>query len=126
MDETATIKELYGQQQHPLAIARGTIKTTGKAKVARISGLAMASLFYGVTPVPGQLMTAFGESGTIPAGANLTRNVAVMNPTLYFVNALKAPNIAFSADEPCGGRRPIPRASAASSRCRSGRSVRTC
>jgi hypothetical protein len=66
IDESASIKELFGQFQHPVAIARGTIKTTGKAKVARISGLAFASLFYGVVPVAGQLATAFGEAGVVP------------------------------------------------------------
>jgi len=40
IEETATVKELTGQFQRPVAIARGTIKTTGKAKVARISGIA--------------------------------------------------------------------------------------
>ena len=43
IDETATIKELTGQFQRPVAIARGSIKTTGKAKVARISGMAFAT-----------------------------------------------------------------------------------
>ncbi|MCB4802650.1 hypothetical protein QO001_002202 [Methylobacterium brachiatum] len=91
IDETATIKELYGQQQHPLAIARGTIKTTGKAKVARISGLAIASLFYGVALVPGQVMTAFGEAGTIPADkpyAVTTANAATAVDDLGVLNAL--------------------------------------
>lgn len=69
IDEAATVKELYGQYQHPLAVARGTIKTTGKAKVARISGLAFASLFYGATPVAGQLATAFAEAASVPATA---------------------------------------------------------
>ena len=72
IDETATIKELYGQFQHPVAIARGTIKTTGKAKVARISGLAFANLFYGVTPAPGQLATSFAEAGAVPAASTFT------------------------------------------------------
>lgn len=76
IDETASVKELYGQFQHPLAIARGTIKTTGKAKVARISGLVLASLFYGVTPVAGQIATAFGEAGTIPATTTYTVTAA--------------------------------------------------
>jgi hypothetical protein len=67
IEETATIKELTGQFQRPVAIARGTIKTSGKAKVARISGLAFANLFYGVTPSPGQLATSFAEAGAIPA-----------------------------------------------------------
>ena len=69
IEEAATVKELYGQFQHPVAIARGTIKTTGKAKVARISGLAFASLFYGVTPVAGQVATAFAEAAIVPAAA---------------------------------------------------------
>ncbi|WP_182180529.1 hypothetical protein [Methylobacterium radiotolerans] len=107
MDETATIKELYGQQQHPLAIARGTIKTTGKAKVARISGLAMASLFYGVTPVPGQVMTAFGESGTIPAGAPYTvsvANAATAADDLGVLNALTGLPFTKVASAPAAGQ----------------------
>ncbi|UHC14343.1 hypothetical protein LRS73_26905 [Methylobacterium currus] len=76
IDETATVKELYGQFQRPVAIARGTIKTTGKAKMARISGLAFASLFYGVTPAAGQVMTAFGEAATVPASNPYTVTVA--------------------------------------------------
>ncbi|MGH6840676.1 MAG: hypothetical protein ACREDV_01060, partial [Methylocella sp.] len=67
ISESATIKELTGQYQRPVAIARGTIKTTGKAKVARISGLAFANLFYGVTPAAGQVATSFAEAGTVAA-----------------------------------------------------------
>jgi hypothetical protein len=76
IEETATIKELHGQFQRPIVEARGTIKTTGKAKVARISGLAFAHLFYGVTPTAGQLATAFAEAGAIPASAPFTVTVA--------------------------------------------------
>ena len=72
IEEAATVKELYGQFQHPIAIARGTMKTTGKAKVARISGLAFASLFYGVTPIAGQVATAFAEAAIVPASAPYT------------------------------------------------------
>ncbi len=76
IDESATVKELYGQFQRPVAIARGTIKTTGKAKAAQISGLAFASLYYGVTPMAGQLMTAFGEAAAVPSASTYTRAVA--------------------------------------------------
>ena len=72
IEEAATVKELYGQYQYPLAVARGTIKTTGKAKVARISGLAFANLFYGTAPVAGQLATAFAEAASVPAAAPYT------------------------------------------------------
>jgi hypothetical protein len=76
IEETATIKELTGQFQRPVAIARGTIKTTGKAKVARISGMAFANLFYGVTPAAGQLATSFAEAGTVAAASPFTYAVA--------------------------------------------------
>jgi len=76
IDETASVKELMGQYQRPLAIARGTIKTTGKAKVARSSGLAFANLYYGVSPASGQLATSFAEAGTVPASSPYTVSVA--------------------------------------------------
>jgi hypothetical protein len=69
LDESAGVKELYGQYQRPLAIARGTIKTTGKAKVARISGLAFANLYYGTTPITGQTATSFAEADTVAASS---------------------------------------------------------
>ncbi|MGO9008164.1 MAG: hypothetical protein ACLQIQ_00085 [Beijerinckiaceae bacterium] len=76
LDETSSVKELYGQYQRPLAIARGTIKTTGKAKVARISGLAFANLYYGTTPAAGQTATSFAEAGTIAASSPYIVTVA--------------------------------------------------
>jgi hypothetical protein len=77
IDESAGVKELYGQFQRPIAIARGTIKTTGKAKVARISGLAFANLYYGLTPVAGQVATSFAEAGVVAAASPY--NVSVVN-----------------------------------------------
>lgn len=75
LDESASVKELYGQYQYPIAIARGTVKTSGKAKVARISGLAFANLYYGVTPVAGQTATAFAEAGAVPASSPYTLSI---------------------------------------------------
>ena len=85
IDETATIKELTGQFQRPVAIARGTIKTTGKAKVARISGLAFANLFYGVTPAAGQVATSFAEADTVAAVTPFT--VTVANAATFVADA---------------------------------------
>jgi hypothetical protein len=65
-DETTTLKELFGQNRRPVAIGAGTIKATVKAKMARISGVALASLLYGVATVAGQTATAFAEAGTVP------------------------------------------------------------
>ena len=76
IDETTELKELFGQGNRALAVGAGTIKATGKAKVARVSGLAMASLLYGVTPTTGQTATAFAEAGTVPAVSTYTVTVA--------------------------------------------------
>lgn len=65
-DETATIKELFGQYRRALAVGAGTIKTTVKAKLARISGLMLSAAYYGVALSAGQTATAIGEAGTIP------------------------------------------------------------
>src|SRR5690242_3348622 len=67
LDTQFTTKELYGQYQFPLAIARGQAKFTGKAKLAQISGLAFANFFFGTALSTGQLATSYAEAGTIPA-----------------------------------------------------------
>lgn len=65
-DETATIKTLYGQNRRAIAVGAGTIKTTFKAKIARISGLMLNAAYYGLSLVAGQTATAVAEAGTIP------------------------------------------------------------
>jgi hypothetical protein len=85
IDEQAGVKELYGQYQYPLAVARGTIKTTGKAKVARISGLAFANLYYGLVPAAGQVATSFAEAGTVAASTPYT--VSVVNAANFVDDA---------------------------------------
>jgi len=62
IEETATVKETYWPVPASRRNCRGTIKTTGKAKVARISGIAFGNLYYGVTPVAGQIATSFAEA----------------------------------------------------------------
>lgn len=61
------LKEGYGQYQMPVVIARGKGKMTFKAKALRISGLAFANFFFGISAATGQVATSFAESGTIPA-----------------------------------------------------------
>jgi hypothetical protein len=76
LDLSANTKELYGQYQYPVAVARGTTKVTGKAKAAKISGLAFANLYHGVTPTAGQTSTVIAEAGAVTtvtyAGAQTT------------------------------------------------------
>src|SRR3954451_18213324 len=60
-------KELYGQLQFPVAIARGQGKITGKAKFAQILGLLYSDFFLGVTPARGQSAVSQLEAATVPA-----------------------------------------------------------
>lgn len=62
-----TDKELYGQLQFPVAIARGQGKITGKAKFAQILGLLYSDIFFGLTPATGQFAVAQLEAATVPA-----------------------------------------------------------
>jgi len=60
-------KELYGQLQFPVAIARGQGKITGKAKFAQILGLLYSDIFFGVTPATGQFAVSQLEAAAVPA-----------------------------------------------------------
>src|SRR4051794_15274722 len=67
-----TVKELYGQYQFPVDIARGQGKITGKASFARIFGAIYGDLFFGQTPATGQLIVSENEAGTIPSISTYT------------------------------------------------------
>jgi len=67
-----TTKALYGQFNFPVAIGSGTRKLTGKAKMARISGQALGSLFFGVSPSAGSTVTQFGEAAAVPSSSPYT------------------------------------------------------
>jgi hypothetical protein len=75
VEEDAANKELYGQSQYPLVVARGTIKTTGKVKMAVVSGLAINSAMYGQSFAAGQLILAQGEAHAVPASSPFTATV---------------------------------------------------
>ena len=76
-----TTKELWGQCQFPVDIARGQGKITGKAKFARIFGAIFGDLFFGQTPVTGQLTVSENEAATVPATPAYT--VTVGNAANY-------------------------------------------
>lgn len=76
VDESRTVKTLYGQYQQPLAVGAGEIKATAKAKMGYISAAVWANIYYGVTPSVGTLSLAQNEAGTIPAATPFTITVA--------------------------------------------------
>jgi hypothetical protein len=65
-------KPLYGQYNFPVAVGAGTRKMTGKAKMARISGQALGSLFFGIAPSVGGAITQFGEAASVPGSSPYT------------------------------------------------------
>jgi len=69
-------KELWGQFQFPVDIARGQGKIAGKAKFARIFGALYGDLFFGQTPATGQLTVSENEAATVPATTPYTVTVA--------------------------------------------------
>lgn len=66
---SSDLKELYGQGQFALALARGKSKVTGKAKFAQINGALFNSLFFGAVNSPGQLVIAANEAASVPGAA---------------------------------------------------------
>jgi hypothetical protein len=79
LNVATTTKALYGQNNFPVAIGSGTRKMTGKAKLARISGQALGSLFFGVSPSIGGVQTQFGEATSVPAVSPFTYSTTFHN-----------------------------------------------
>ncbi|HVI52914.1 MAG TPA: hypothetical protein VM661_17025 [Candidatus Sulfotelmatobacter sp.] len=75
LEFSATAKQLFGQYQFPVAVARGTSKITGKAKFAQVQGRAFAELFFGSALQSGQVTTANAEAASVPAAAPYTASV---------------------------------------------------
>jgi hypothetical protein len=90
-DFSGDTKDLFGQNQFPLLIARGTIKATGKIKAATMSGLALNTILIGgawtlgtqydifstpSTPIP---TTPFQITPTIPSSGTFNADLGVIN-----------------------------------------------
>lgn len=72
-----TVKELYGQYQFPLAIARGQGKINCKSKAARINGMTMNNIFFGQGLTLATVNSAaIDEAATIPNSVAYTVTAA--------------------------------------------------
>lgn len=76
IDVDWTVKDLRGQYQMALAQARSQQAITGKMTFAAVQGRLLSDIAFGVTPVSGQLATAYAEAGTVPATTTYTVTVA--------------------------------------------------
>ena len=79
-------KALYGTQQFALAVARGTIKVTGKIKAALLSGLAWNAAFFGESAFTAgydhyYLSEAHTPSGTTQVVTNATGGIVDLGVT---------------------------------------------
>ncbi|HZT51920.1 MAG TPA: hypothetical protein VFA22_08305 [Stellaceae bacterium] len=104
LDQQFTSKALYGQNQFPLYVARGTAKFTAKATAALVSGIALNSAFFGQTMAAGQQATALSESGTVAAGALTVANHASFVADLGVVYAATGLPLAYVAGTPAAGQ----------------------
>lgn len=66
LDATFTQKELHGQNQYAVAVARAQAKISGKAKAAQFNGSLLLGFFTGSTQAAGQTLGA-QETDTIPS-----------------------------------------------------------
>ena len=69
IDISFSSKQLFGQYQFPIALARGEGKITGKAKFANIDGPLFNNCFFGQTYNPGQKMWSYNEAGSVPSSS---------------------------------------------------------
>lgn len=76
LDFNASLKELFGSHQSPIAVARGTMKINGKAKMGAFQGSVMKELFFNTTSTAGQVKIVNNEPGTVPASVSYTITVA--------------------------------------------------
>lgn len=91
VDISFTTKQLFGQNQYPLLVARGEAKATGKMKAATLSGLALNTVLLGGAWTAGTQYeaittastliptTPFQITPTVPSGGTWNADLGVVN-----------------------------------------------
>lgn len=110
VDMSFTVKELMGQFQVPVAVARAGQKITGKIKNATIVAKNFNDIFFGQTLAAGELVTVTGEGGptgtpipTTPFQITAT-NGATMSNNLGVTNAVTGVQLTRVASAPTAGQ----------------------
>lgn len=76
IDFSADVKQLFGQFQFPLDVARGKTKIEGKAATGQINASAFNTYYFGQTVTQGtELIQAVGEAHSVPAMSTYTVTV---------------------------------------------------
>lgn len=76
LDVSFNTKELFGQNQFPIKVARSQGKITGKAKFARIDGKLYNSIFFGLSTIAGGNLVVNDEAGDVPGETTYEIEVA--------------------------------------------------
>src|SRR3954469_22853031 len=66
VDFSATLKELMGQNQFAGAVARSSMKVTGKIKSAKIAASVYNDLFFGQNSATGAILQMVNEAAAVP------------------------------------------------------------
>jgi hypothetical protein len=94
-DVTFETKSLFGQNQFPLLVARGTAKCTGKIKAAAVSGQALNTLLFGgawtagtqydtaQSPSTAIPTTPYQITPTVPASGTWNSDLGVLNAATF-------------------------------------------
>lgn len=72
VDFSSDIKQLFGQNQFPLDVARGKTKVEGKAASGNVDVRSFNQFFFGLTAAAGQTLRAINEAQTVPAMSMFT------------------------------------------------------
>jgi hypothetical protein len=76
IDFSFSTKQLMGQFQFPVAVARGAGKISGKAKFASIDGPVLNQIFFGASAGAGQKLWSYNEAANVGAASPYTVSVA--------------------------------------------------
>jgi hypothetical protein len=106
IDFSATLKELMGQNQFAVAVARSTMKVTGKIKSAKIVASVYNNLFFGQTSATGSLLQVVNEAGSIPTTPYQITvvNAATFVTDLGVINAVTGIALTKVASAPATGQ----------------------
>lgn len=75
VDFSADVKQLFGQYQFPLDVARGKTKIEGKVASGEVNVDFYNSFYFGQSVDPGQIVQATNEPQTVPAMSTYTITV---------------------------------------------------
>lgn len=84
VDFSADTKQLFGQYQFPLDVARGKTKIEWKASSGQIDAESFNQIYFGQTVTAGQKIQVFNEAGQVPAATTFT--IVAANGANFFMD----------------------------------------